>query len=79
MNPLDTGSLEARGAEHDRKQVLASIDRETGEILDPAHWMSANPELSPEEHQTKDRRVGYVTARDVTLARGRPSSTQASS
>jgi amidohydrolase len=70
MNPLDAGSLEARGAEHDRKQVLASIDRETAEILDLAHWMSAHPELSLEEHQTSERYVDYLTARDFKLSRG---------
>lgn len=70
MDPLDDGSLGTPGAEDDRKEVLASIDRETPEILALAHWMSAHPELSLEERETSERYVAYLAARDFKLSRG---------
>ncbi|MCH7491456.1 MAG: hypothetical protein IID05_12270, partial [Gemmatimonadetes bacterium] len=54
----------------DRNQVLESIDGETAEILDLAHWMSAHPELSLEERETSESYVAYLTARDFNVSRG---------
>ncbi|MCH7869253.1 MAG: M20 family metallopeptidase [Myxococcales bacterium] len=70
MNQAGSASLHSRGAEVDRNQVLESIDGETAEILDLAHWMSAHPELSLEERETSERYVAYLTARDFNVSRG---------
>ncbi len=70
MTPGDAGSAQLRGAEQDRKQVLADVDREAAEILELAHWMFAHPELSLEERETSQRYVDYLTARDFCVSRG---------
>lgn len=70
MEQSDADSLDPRSGEVDRKKVLASIDDETCEILDLAHWMSAHPELSLEEHETSDRYVAYLSTRDFKVTRG---------
>ncbi len=50
--------------------MLASLDRETPEILELAHWMFEHPELSLEERQTSDAYVDYLTTRDFVVSRG---------
>jgi amidohydrolase len=67
---VDADQRNDQGAKGDREQVLASIDRETPEILDLAHWMSANPELSLEERETSARYVAYLEARDFRVTQG---------
>jgi len=56
--------------EGEQKALLAAVDRESAEILELAHWMYANPELSLEEHATSQRYVDYLTARDFRVTRG---------
>jgi len=45
------------------------IDAGAAEILELAHWMSANPELSLVEHKTSARYIDYLAARDFRISR----------
>ena len=52
-----------RTDEWERAELLAAIDREAGEALALARWMSAHPELSLAEHETSARYIAYLSAR----------------
>ena len=47
-----TGSQPGEKLGESSENLLRLIDEGTDEILQLAHWMSANPELSLVEHQT---------------------------
>lgn len=64
-----TSAEHSNEIEADRKVVLEHIDRESPEILELADWMYRNPELSLEEHQTSDRYVDYLSARNFSVTR----------
>jgi amidohydrolase len=51
---------EQKGATDLRAGLLDSIEGGSGEILELAHWMSANPELSLVEYKTSARYIDYL-------------------
>jgi amidohydrolase len=54
----------------ERDRLLAAIDAGTCEIMALSHWMTANPELSCEEHGTSRRYVEYLSQRGFAIQRG---------
>lgn len=69
MDSHPTSAAHPSEFEADRKVVLEHIDRAAPEILELAHWMYRNPELSLEEHQTSERYVDYLSARNFNVTR----------
>jgi len=54
----------------ERSRLLAALERDAGEALELARWMSANPELSLAERATRDRYVTFLEARGFAVERG---------
>jgi amidohydrolase len=63
----DGTAREARADERERADLLAAIERDAGEALALARWMSANPELSLAEHRTSARFIAGLSARGFTM------------
>jgi len=58
---------EPRPDEQERAALLAAIDREAGEALALARWMSEHPELSLAERETSARYIAYLRARGFEI------------
>jgi len=56
-----------RPDERGRAELLAAIDREAGEALELARWMSAHPELSLAEYETSARYIAFLSARGFEI------------
>jgi amidohydrolase len=58
-----------RRLDEEREQLLAALERESGEALDLARWMAGHPELSLAERETSERYVAYLRARGFAIER----------
>jgi amidohydrolase len=58
---------EPRPDARERDALLAAVDREAGEALALARWMSDHPELSLAEHATSARYVAFLSARGFEI------------
>ena len=56
--------------DEERERLLAALERDAGEALGLARWMSAHPELSLAERATRDRYVAFLEARGFAIERG---------
>lgn len=54
----------------ERSEILAAIERSAEEILDLSRWMSRNPELALEEHETCARYIRFLDSRGFEVERG---------
>lgn len=67
LRETDRTSMTDTTLPEDARALLEAIERGSGEILELARWMAANPELSLEEVETSARYRSYLAARGFSV------------
>lgn len=60
------------GSDAERARILRAIDDGAKEILALSRWMTENPELSLEEHETSARYISYLRTREFAVEQPLP-------